>query len=182
VKATLALDLGTNTGFAILRADGRIESGMERFNSKSGEGPGGRFLRFRRWLLDVKQANPELARVVYEDVTFIGVPGAAYAVQLYGGFLAIVLMFIEHHQLEAKGFGVGTIKKQFAGSGKAQKKDVIDTCKRMGFNPGTDNEADAIALLHVATGTAPLLTMSGASPKKKRPKPQPELAPGQVPF
>jgi hypothetical protein len=182
LKVTLALDLGTNTGFAVLRADGRIESGEERFNPKAGEGPGGRFVRFRRWLLDVKQANPELARVVYEDVAFIGKPGAAYAVQIYGGFLAIVLMFIEHHQLEAEGFAVGRIKKQFAGSGKAQKKDVIETCKRLGFNPGGDNEADAIALLHVATGTAPLLTMSGASPKKRAPRSPPQLAPGQIPF
>jgi crossover junction endodeoxyribonuclease RuvC len=122
VKATLALDLGTNTGFAILRADGRIESGTERFNSKSGEGPGGRFLRFRRWLLDVKQANPELARVVYEDVTFIGVPGAAYAVQLYGGFLAIVLMFIEHHQLEGKGFAVGRSRSSSPAAARRRRR------------------------------------------------------------
>jgi hypothetical protein len=182
VKVTLALDLGSDTGFAVLRADGRIESGTEKFHPKNGEGPGGRFVRFRRWLVDVKQANPELARVVYEDVSFVGAPGAAYAVQLYGGFKAIVLMFVEHHQLETKGFAVSTIKKQFAGSGKAQKKDVTDSCKRLGFMPGTHNEADAIALLHVATGTAPLLTMSGATPKRRRPKPQPELAPGQNAF
>lgn len=183
MTAILALDLGTNTGFAIRRGDSRVESGTEKFAVKANETPGGRLNRFKRWLLDVKQANPDLARVAYERVVFMGGPNGAYAAQLYGAFLGIVQMFCDHHQLELDGYVVATVKKQFTGSGRAQKCDVIDQCKRLGFNPGSDNEADAIAILHVATGTCELLTMSGATPKKKRaPKPQPELPPGVNPF
>jgi hypothetical protein len=185
--ATLALDLGTNTGFAILRADGRIESGTARFAPKENEGPGVRFVRFRRWLAEVKESHPDVSRIVYERVVFGGgAPGKGhqtYAAQVYGGFLAIVQMFGEQHSIAYDEFGVSTIKKQFAGHGKAAKVDVIQQCKAMGFSPGSDNEADAIALLHVATGNAPLLTMSGATPKgTRKPKAQPEVAAGLPPF
>lgn len=185
MPAILSLDLGTNTGFALRRGDTRVESGTVRFNARKDEPPGARFNRFRRWLVDVKQANPDLARVAYEEVVAISIPGrqgGLYAAQVYGGFLAIVLMFCDHHQIEAEGFHISTVKKLFAGSGRAQKIDVIAQCKALGFNPGTDNEADAIAVLHVATGTCPVLTMNGATPKKRTPKPQPTLAAGDVPF
>lgn len=179
---TLALDLGTDTGYAVLRADGRIESGTERFKPGANEGPGMRFVKFKRWLLEVKQANPELARIFFERVVAVG-PNQAYAAQVYGGFLACVGMFGEHHSIKYEGIAVGTIKKQFAGSGRALKQDVIDQCRSMGFKPEGHNEADAIALLHVATGRCALLTMSGATPKGPRaPRPQPTLLPGQDAF
>lgn len=178
----LALDIATDCGWAVLRGNGRVESGTERFAPKAHEAPGGRFNRFRRWLVDVKQANPDLARVAYEDVVFVGNPGAAYAVQLYGGFLAVVLMFCDHHQLEAKGYGVATVKKRFTGSGKASKDDVMKQCRALNFNPGDHNEADAIAVLHVATDRCPVLTMTGATPRKRAPKPTPAMQPGVDPF
>lgn len=181
MPAILALDLGTNCGFAIRRHDGRVESGTERFNVRNGETSGDRFNRFRRFLLEVKEKNPELVRVAYEDVVFMG-PNGARTAQFFGGLVAIVQMFAAHHILELDTYGVATVKKQFTGSGRAQKHDVIAQCKTLGFNPGTDNEADAIAVLHVATGTCPLLTMSGASSKKRAPKSRPELQPGEVPF
>ena len=59
---------------------------------------------------------------------------------------------------------------------------MIRQCEALGFRPDSDNEADAIALLHVATNRCPVLTMSGATPKKKTRKPQPEVQAGQNPF
>lgn len=174
----LALDLATAAGFALLRADGRIESGEERFDVRKNEGEGARYLKFRRWLVEIKAAHPELARLVFEKTQ----GPTRQSPQIYCGLLATLQMFGEHHQIAYDGIPVSTVKKQFAGSGRAQKCDVIAQCKAMGFNPGGHNEADAIALLHVATGRAPLLTMSGATPKKRAPKPQPELAPGANPF
>lgn len=180
-QVILALDLATRCGYAILRADGRIESGEERFEAKKSEGPGARWTKFRRWLLEVKTSNEQLSRVVYEKVIGHG-PGQVFAAQVHGGFVAMVEAFGEHHQIEYEGFGVSTIKKRFTGAGNAQKIDVIRQCEAMGFTPKGDNEADAIALLHVATDRCPVLTMNGASPKKRRPKRQPELAPGANPF
>jgi hypothetical protein len=179
MTVVLALDLATRTGYALLRADGRVESGEERFEVKEGQGQGVRYVKFRRWLVDMKQAHPDLARIVFEKVMGHG----AYQVisaHVYGGLLATLQAFGEHHQIAYDGIGVTTIKKQFAGSGKATKDDMIKQCEALGFRPGGHNEADAIALLHVATGRAPLLTPSGATPKKKRAPKSASLA--EAPF
>lgn len=186
-RSILALDLGTKLGWALLRADGRVESGQEMLAPKTGEGPGRRFAKFHRWLIDLKARAPELAAIHYELVVAIstrgGMPHNAQASHIYGGLVAILQMFGEHHGITYCGHNVATVKKQFTGSGRAQKCDVIAQCRVMGFKPDTDNEADALAVLHVATGRCSLLTMSGASPKGPRaPKPHPTLEPGQPAF
>lgn len=177
---TMALDLATRTGFAILRADGKVESGEARFDLKPTDGQGLRYIKFRKWLVEMKAAHP-IERLVYEKVMGHGAFQVISA-HVYGGLLATLQAFGEHHQIPYDGFAVTTIKKQFAGSGRAQKVDVIRQCEAMGFRPASDNEADAIALLHVATGRCPVLTMSGATPKKRTPKAQPEIRPGADPF
>ena len=181
MKAILCLDLATTTGFALRRADGRIESGEVSFSLKKDEGQGRRYVKFRAWLVEMKQAHPELAEIVYEQVMGHGAFQVISA-HVFGGLLATLQAFGEHHGIAYRGIGVSTIKKRFAGHGRASKGDVIAQCKALGFSPGGDNEADAIALLHVALGRCPILTMSGASPKKRRPKPQPTLAPDARPF
>lgn len=182
MKPVIALDLATTTGFAIRRADGRIESGEVSFAPRKGEGPGCRFARLRAFLLEVKTANPDLAEIVYEDVVQIVGPGQAHAAKIYGGLLAVVQMFGEHHGIAYRGVGVSTIKRLFAGHGNASKADVIEQCRALGFKPGGDNEADAIALLHVALDRCPILTKSGASPKKRTPKRPPAVPEGATPF
>ena len=180
MKAILCLDLATTTGFALRRADGRIESGEVSFSLKKDEGQGRRYVKFRAWLLEVKQGH-ELAEIVFESVMGHGAHNVI-AAHVYGGLLATLQAFGEHHGIAYRGVGVSTIKKQFAGHGQASKADVIAQCRALGFKPGGDNEADAIALLHVALDRCPVLTMSGASPKKRRPKAQPETPAGVNPF
>jgi hypothetical protein len=177
----LSLDLGTRAGWALLRSDGRVESGQAKFELKDGEGQGARYVKFRRWLVEMKQAHPDIAELVYEQVMGHGA-FQVIASHVYGGLLATLQAFGEHHGIAYRGIGVSTIKKQFAGHGKASKTDVIRQCEALGFRPCSDNEADAIALLHVATNRCPVLTMSGATPKKKTRKPQPEVQAGQNPF
>ncbi len=181
MPVVLAIDLGTKCGWALLRADGKIESGQVNLQPKKGEGEGQRYVKFRRFLVETKAAHPDIAELHYEQVMGHGA-FAVIASHVYGGLLATLQAFGEHQQIPYKGTGVATIKKQFAGHGKAQKVDVIRQCELLGFRPASDNEADAIALLHVATGRCPVLTMSGASPKKRIPKPQPEIRPGADPF
>lgn len=182
MTVTLALDLGSDTGWAVARADGRMESGTENFTPRPSrhEGPGVRWIRFYAWLLDVKQANPDLERVVYEKV--IGHGPGAFAGNVYGGFLANLEAFVEKHHLELQGFAVPTIKKQFAGHGRAQKSDVIAACRALGFKPQNHNEADAIALLHVATGRAPILVHTITPGAKRKPKAPAPIVPGTNPF
>jgi crossover junction endodeoxyribonuclease RuvC len=180
---TLALDLATTTGFAILRSDGKIESGERSFASKEREGEGARFLKFQAWLHhEIGPRFPDIDRIVYEKVIGIQGPGQSSAAMIHGGFRALMLMFADVRRVRAEGFNVAQVKKQFAGSGKASKVDMIKQCRAMGFNVQGDNEADAIAILHVATGRCELLTMSGATPKSPRPKPMPTIAAGVDPF
>lgn len=182
-RSIMALDLGTRTGWALLRADGKVESGHAHFPVKPGEGQGARYVKFRRWLVDMKQEHADLTDLVYEQVMGHGAFQVISA-HVYGGMLATLQAFGEHHQLTYRGIGVSTIKKQFAGHGKASKTDVIRQCEALGFRPASDNEADAIALLHVATNRCPILTMTGATPKKgaRKTRPMPELQPGETPF
>ncbi len=39
-----------------------------------------------------------------------------------------------------------SVKKMFAGSGKASKDDMIDAARRLGWDPKDDNAADALGL------------------------------------
>ena len=48
-------------------------------------------------------------------------------------------------------------------------EDVIAVCRQLGFKPVDNNEADALGILHVATGNCPVLT-NPVSRKVKRPK------------
>jgi Holliday junction resolvasome RuvABC endonuclease subunit len=146
----LALDLGTQTGWALSAIDQPITSGSESFKPQRFEGGGMRYLRFKRWLTEVKQTVDTIDAVYFEEVRrHVGVD-AAHA---YGGFLATLTAWCEHHQIPYQGVPVGTIKKHATGKGNASKNEMISTVIKLGFNPADDNEADALALLHWALDT-----------------------------
>ncbi|MFW8566172.1 crossover junction endodeoxyribonuclease RuvC [Orrella sp. 11846] len=143
----LALDLGTTTGWALLRADGRIDSGSQSFRPDRFEGGGMRYLRFRRWLTDLKNRTEGLHAVFFEEVRRHAGVDAAHA---YGGFLAHLSAWCEHHQIPYQGVPVGTIKKHATGKGNASKAQMIAAVQQLGFDPKDDNEADALAILNWA--------------------------------
>jgi len=140
----LALDLGTTTGWALSSPDGHITSGSESFKPGRFEGGGMRFLRFKRWLTEVKQCADSIDAVYFEEVRRHAGVDAAHA---YGGFLAHLTAWCEHHQIPYQGVPVGTIKKHATGKGNAGKAAMIAAARTRGFVPQDDNEADALALL-----------------------------------
>ena len=143
----LALDLGTKTGWALACRDGRITSGSQSFKPQRFEGGGMRFLRFKRWLTDIKQCNDGIDQVVFEEVRrHVGVD-AAHA---YGGFMGQLTAWCERHQIPYQGIPVGTIKKHATGKGNASKDEMVAAARALGHAPVDDNEADAIALLYLA--------------------------------
>ena len=143
----LALDLGTTTGWALRGSDSHLASGSERFRPQRFEGGGMRFLRFKRWLTEIKQSCDGIDCLYFEEVRrHVGVD-AAHA---YGGFLATLTAWCEHHEIPYQGVPVGTIKKHATGKGNAGKADVIAAIRARGHVPIDDNEADALALLHWA--------------------------------
>ncbi len=148
-ETLLALDLGTQTGWAVSQA-GSIISGSETFKPQRFEGGGMRYLRFRKWLTEIKQSGDGIDAVYFEEVRrHIGVD-AAHA---YGGFMATLTSWCEHHAIPYQGVPVGTIKKHATGKGNACKAEMITAAQSRGHTPADDNEADALALLHWAIET-----------------------------
>lgn len=143
----LALDLGTNTGWALASRDGIITSGTELFKPQRFEGGGMRYLRFKRWLTEVKHCAGGIDAVFAEEVRRHAGVDAAHA---YGGFLATLTAWCEHHNIPYQGVPVGTIKKHATGKGNASKEQMIAAVQLRGHAPVDDNEADALALLHWA--------------------------------
>jgi Holliday junction resolvasome RuvABC endonuclease subunit len=145
----LALDLGTQTGWALHGRDARITSGSEAFKPQRFEGGGMRYLRFKRWLTELKGHAEGLDALYFEEVRRHVSTDAAHA---YGGFLATLTAWCEHHQIPYQGVPVGTIKKHATGKGNAGKSAVMDAVRALGYAPADDNEADALALLRFALG------------------------------
>ncbi|WP_019562318.1 crossover junction endodeoxyribonuclease RuvC [Caldimonas manganoxidans] len=140
ISTILALDLGTTTGWALRDRSGHITSGAESFRPQRFEGGGMRFLRFRRWI-------SEIQFLYFEEVRCHAGVDAAHA---YGGFLATLTAWCEHHGIPYQGVPVGTIKKHATGRGNARKDEMLAAARARGHSPADDNEADALALLHWA--------------------------------
>ncbi len=162
----LALDLGTTTGWALRSANGPVAHGFVSFKYQRFEGGGMRYLRFGRWLADMLSlSGPQsdsqtnltgIGAVYFEEVRrHLGVDAA----HVYGGLLATLTAWCEHHQIPYQGVPVGTIKRHATGKGNAGKAEVIAAMKALGHPVTDDNEADALALLHwaLAQGADPAL-------------------------
>jgi Holliday junction resolvasome RuvABC endonuclease subunit len=147
INHIFALDLGTQTGWALIGANGSVTSGSQSFKPQRFEGGGMRFLRFKRWLTEMKQCTPSIGLVVFEEVRRHAGVDAAHA---YGVFMGQLTAWCEHHQIPYQGVPVGTIKKHATGRGNASKDEMIDAIRSKGHQPDDDNEADAIALAYLA--------------------------------
>jgi crossover junction endodeoxyribonuclease RuvC len=142
----LALDLGSTTGFALrdLKSS-TIISGVWALKNSRFEGGGMRYLRFRKHLSEVHGAGP-VSQVAFEEVRRHQGVDAAH---VYGGLLATLTSFCEEHTIPYEGIPVGTIKKFWTGKGNASKELMIQSAVMHGYSPVDDNEADAIAILHL---------------------------------
>jgi hypothetical protein len=67
-SVVLALDLATNTGWALRSANGQIISGTVSFRPSRYDGGGIRYLRFRNWLDGVAAEAGGIDVVHYEEV------------------------------------------------------------------------------------------------------------------
>ena len=146
----LAIDLGTTTGWALRSKDGQIAHGFASFKPQRFEGGGMRYLRFKRWLTEIKALATDIHAVYFEEVRRHAGVDAAH---VYGGLMATLTTWCEHHNIAYQGVPVGTIKKHATGKGNAGKGEVIAAMRLLGHPVTDDNEADALALLHWAIDT-----------------------------
>ena len=149
-RVVLALDLGTTTGWALLTREGHIAHGFASFRPQRFEGGGMRFLRFKRWLGELKTIAQDIHAVYFEEVRRHAGVDAAH---VYGGLMATLTTWCEHQNIAYLGVPVGTIKKHATGKGNAGKAEVIAAMRALGHPVTDDNEADALALLHWAIAT-----------------------------
>jgi hypothetical protein len=113
----------------------------------SGDGTSYKLVPFDGALAQRKADAGGLDIVLYEQVRSHAGVDASHA---YGGWLAILTAWCELHGIPYQGVPVGTIKRHIAGKGNADKQEVIDAVRKLGFAPADDNEADALALLNWA--------------------------------
>lgn len=148
----LALDLGTNTGFAFGEAadPSVVISGVMNFSPGKFSGGGMRYIKFDNWLAKI------IVETAANEVVFEGVRRHAGtdAAHIYGGFLATLTAFCEKRALPYAGAPVGTIKKWATGKGNASKDQMVAAVNGWGYDGVTDdNQADAICLLHMWIST-----------------------------
>ena len=145
----LCLDLGCKTGWALKQNDGQITSGTIEFKPGWFEGGGMTFLRFESWLDEIKDFAGPIHSIHFEQVcAHLGTTAG----HVYGGFLASLTSWCEARSIPYQGIPVGTIKKSATGKGNSGKEAVIKAMKNLGHNPADDNEADALAILHLVLG------------------------------
>ena len=160
---SLFLDLGKQTGWVYYKdRPYSFESGSFCFEKKKYKktskdekfkcrfiDSGKKFLNFWNWL-EEKLILYKFDSVYFEEVW--GHQGSIDA-HAYGGFLAVLTMFCEKHNLKYRAYNVKTIKKVLTGNGNASKQDVIDKIISYGLDPVDSNEADAMALLYTVMNT-----------------------------
>lgn len=139
----LALDLATKTGWALIRPGwDKPESGVQDFSLKRGESPGMRFLRFRKWLMDMRMHSPEL--YVYEQPHYRG--GAP--TQVCVGLESILLEEVARVSANHVSVHSKTLKKFATGKGNASKAMMERAAnKRWNTVVIDDNHADALMIL-----------------------------------
>ena len=143
----LCLDLGTTTGWAIRTMDRTTTHGWVSLKPGRFEGGGMRYLRFKRWLSEIRGMVGEINAVYFEEVRRHASTDAAH---VYGGLMATLTAWCEQNNIPYQGVPVGTIKKHATGKGNADKSAMIEAMKALGHPVTDDNEADALALLYWA--------------------------------
>lgn len=145
----LTLDLGTKTGFAIGSKSAMI-SGTLQLKPSRWQGGGMVYVKFREELNKMRAAYG-VTQVYFEEVRRHAGTDAAHR---YGGLMATLTAWCEEHGIPYEGVPVGTIKKSFTGNGNASKERMIEECRKRGYEPCDDNEADAIAIFDWALNQA----------------------------
>lgn len=139
---TLALDLGTTTGFCVGDRRDALLSGTWVFKPQRFESGGMRYVRFRRQL-DELRVTMQLSQIYFEEVRAHKGVDAAH---VYGGLMATLMAWCEDNAMPCQGVPVGTIKKYATGKGNAPKAAMIKVVQARGFDVIDHNHADAIAL------------------------------------
>lgn len=149
MKALLALDLATSTGFALRSANGLIQSGSQRFQKGLAVGPF--LIAYERWLAESLTVwQPEVVAFEAPWVGGVTHQDTARKLMCLAGVTEMACLkapSVQRH-FEANN---ASVRKHFLGKGRGDRKELkrlaIDACRARGWDPENDDEADALALL-----------------------------------
>jgi crossover junction endodeoxyribonuclease RuvC len=161
----LAIDIGTQCGWALGTRDGKVRSGSHSFAPGPKDRRGQRWLKFCAFLTEIAKPAGDIHAVYYEDVkNHAGV----LASHVYGGFLGNLERWCEINGIPCYPVGVGQIKKHWTGKGNAKKDAMMEAARARGFVVFDDNHADALAILDLARGIeSSAVVLSKKAPKRK---------------
>jgi hypothetical protein len=146
-RSTLALDLGMKISWAIRAPDGGVISSSDDIAERY-KGSGMAFWLLRLWLdkihRDAKDHGSQL------DIVFI--EGDA---RVFHKWLPHLQEFAERAGVPIRSAKAGAVKKHAANTGSASKEAVLAAIEAMGYQPGNEDEAMAIALLLLAERKTP---------------------------
>jgi Holliday junction resolvasome RuvABC endonuclease subunit len=149
MKRILALDLASNTGWAVQRRDGKVETGV--YVCLRTAIAGRRWVRFRDWLKQtIDFEDHEL--VIFEE-PFIHMKHVS-GIGISYGFKTVVELLAAQHEITCCSISATALKKWATGRGNADKSVMLTYARSMGWNLSDDNEVDARFLLHFASERA----------------------------
>jgi crossover junction endodeoxyribonuclease RuvC len=139
-----ALDLSTHTGWAFGPSDGEPAFGTLDL-PKTGDDVGRFILAFDEWIRAMVAVETPEVLVFEAPIMTRGKTTLATARKLMG--LASHVEFVcAQLSIRCSESNIGSIKLFFAGSGRADKSDMISVAHRYGWKARNDNEADALGL------------------------------------
>jgi len=151
MKAVLALDLATKTGWALQYTDGSIVSGVQRFALKHGDSPGMRFVRFRDWL-ETLVSTGCVNIVIYEQPHLRGGPATTVLVGLETHLQSVCAEEFQHGTVEHTRIQSRQLKLFATGKGNASKDSMLAAARKKWPDQDIidDNQADALWALEWA--------------------------------
>lgn len=151
----LAIDPGTNLGWALGDGTKLVGFGTQKFEKK--DRPGERFMDFNLWLHDTARG---VDKIVYEKPLGRWAKSQAQ-VQLSVGMETRLQEYAFAENIELKSVPIMTLKKATTGNGRAEKEDMVAAVNRIFGLTLTKKEhdaADALALLHYARQSVRIMT------------------------
>lgn len=141
----LALDPATKCGWAYGALD-TLQIGTWDLSVRKDESAGMRLIRLRAKLNEVRESGIQL--LVYEAARTSRFPAT---LRVQAQIEGVILAWAEGAGIEYRGYSAKEIKKYATGSGNANKDAMIHAAvHKFGREVKDDNEADALALWHLA--------------------------------
>lgn len=138
---TLALDLGTCTGFAIRHNDHTVRSGAWEFKTDD------RWRGLWSRIVRADVATPLRVLVIEKPVIYHGRPAGA---RVSFGLAAVAELFAQSHGIRFEEINLVTVKKSVTGNGHAKKDEMLEAVQKLFPDQrvvGYDH-ADALAVLY----------------------------------